>query len=179
MLQCRSLSNIMLPPALNRYWYWNLHLDLNGSRYGCQTRLITYNCYTLSIPKGNKTRLIWTRYGQWSGADLGLILTDFLTEGPREQASRGAPGNFFWFLKSLKFPFLGFLSNDRKLEKENIFPDYFPESSIIVILLLKMFILKNLTDFRKTVETGVDPRLMIDWLGMRKIFSKFFEFYLR
>ena len=42
------------------------------------------------------------------GADLGLILTDFLNEGPREQASRGAPGNFFWFLKSLKFPFSGF-----------------------------------------------------------------------
>ena len=56
-------------------------------------------------------------------------------------------------------PFLGFLSNARKLEKENICPDYFPESSIIVILLLKMFIVKNLTDFRKTVETGVDPRL--------------------
>ena len=56
-------------------------------------------------------------------------------------------------------PFLGFLSNARKLEKENICPDYFPESSIIVILSLKMFIVKNLTDFRKTVETGVDPRL--------------------
>ena len=42
------------------------------------------------------------------GADLGLILTDFLNEGPREKASRGAPGNFFWFLKSLKFPFSGF-----------------------------------------------------------------------
>ena len=58
-----------------------------------------------------------------------------------------------------KVPFLGFLSNARKLEIENICPDYFPESSIIVILLLKMFIVKNLTDFRKTVETGVDPRL--------------------
>ena len=60
-------------------------------------------------------------------------------------------------------PFPGFLSNARKLEKENICPHYFPdfnlESSIIVILLLKMFIVKNLTDFRKTVETGVDPRL--------------------
>ena len=44
-------------------------------------------------------------------------------------------------------------------KKENICPDYFPEGSIIVILLLKMFIVKNLTDFRKTVETGVDPRL--------------------
>ena len=58
-----------------------------------------------------------------------------------------------------KVPFLGFLSNARKLEIENICPDYFPESSIIVILLLKMLIVKNLTDFRKTVEAGVDPRL--------------------
>ena len=94
-----------------------------------------------------------------AGADLGLILTDFLNEGPREQASRGAPGNFFLIFKVPKVPFLGFLSNARKLEKENICPDYFPESSIIVILLLKMFIVKNLTDFHKTVETGVDPRL--------------------
>ena len=94
-----------------------------------------------------------------TGADLGLILTDFLNEGPREKASRGAPGNFFLIFKVPKVPFLGFLSNARKLEKENICPDYFPESSIIVILLLKMFIVKNLTDFRKTVETGVDPRL--------------------
>ena len=93
------------------------------------------------------------------GADLGSILTDFLKEWPREQASRGAPGNFFLIFKVPKVPFLGFLSNARKLEKENICPDYFPESSIIVILLLKMFIVKNLTDFRKTVETGVDPRL--------------------
>ena len=66
-------------------------------------------------------------------------------------------------------PFLGFLSNARKLEKENICPDYFPESSIIVILLLKMFIVKNLTDFRKTVETGVDPRL---WFSLdHKLYS--------
>ena len=90
-----------------------------------------------------------------AGADLGLILTDFLIEGSREQASRGAPREFFWIIKVPKVPFLGFLSNARKLEKENIFR----ESSIIVILLLKMFIVKNLTDFRKTVETGVDPRL--------------------
>ena len=63
-------------------------------------------------------------------------------------------------------PFPGFLSNGRKLEKENICPDYFPdfnlESSIIVIVLLKMFIVKYLTDFRRTVETGVDPRLYIN-----------------
>ena len=60
-----------------------------------------------------------------------------------------------------KVPFPGFLSNARKLEKENICPDFNLESSIIVILLLKMFIVKNLTDFRKTVETGVDPRLTL------------------
>ena len=34
------------------------------------------------------------------------------------------------------------------------------ESSIIIIIIIKnMFIMKNLTDFRKTVETGVDPPL--------------------
>ena len=91
-------------------------------------------------------------------------MTDFLNEELREKACRGAPRNFFLIFKVPKVPFLGFLSNARKLEKENICPDYFPESSIIVILLLKMFIAKNLTDFRKTVETGVDPRLGYQFL---------------
>ena len=35
------------------------------------------------------------------------------------------------------------------------------ESSIIIIIIKNMFIMKNLTDFRKTVETGVDPPLLI------------------
>ena len=48
-----------------------------------------------------------------TGADLGYILTDFLNEGPREQASREARG-------LTKVPFPRFLSNARKLEKENI-----------------------------------------------------------
>ena len=43
-----------------------------------------------------------------AGADLGLILTDFLNEEPREQASRGAPGNFFLIFFLRKFPFSGF-----------------------------------------------------------------------
>ena len=30
---------------------------------------------------------------------------------------------------------------------------------MVVYMLRPMFIVKNLTDFRKTVETGVDPRL--------------------
>ena len=105
----------------------------------------------------NSTSFLTTGF---ASADLGLILTDFLNEGPRERAPRGSPREFFFIFKVPKVPFLGFLSNAQKLEKENIFPDYFPESSIIVILLLKMFIVKNLTDFRKTVETGVDPRLV-------------------
>ena len=73
------------------------------------------------------------------------------------------PLGIFWIFKVPEVPFPGFVSNGRKLEKENICPDHFPdfnlESSIIDILLLKMFIVKNLIDFRKTVETGVDPRL--------------------
>ena len=51
-------------------------LDLNGSRYGCQTRLITYNCYTLLIRKGNETRLILTRYvltGLWQVTHLSKL----------------------------------------------------------------------------------------------------------
>ena len=70
----------------------------------------------------------------------------------------------FLDINSLKFPFRGFWFiewglNAWKLEKENICPDHFPdfylESSIII---KNMFIMKNLTDFRKTVETDVDPR---------------------
>ena len=30
---------------------------------------------------------------------------------------------------------------------------------IIIIIINNMFVMKNLTDFRKTVETGTDPRL--------------------
>ena len=37
------------------------------------------------------------------------------------------------------------------------FPDFNLESATIIIK--NMFIMKNLTDFRKTVETGLDPRL--------------------
>ena len=40
------------------------------------------------------------------------------------------------------------------------FPDFNLESATIIIK--NMFIMKNLTDFRKTVETGLDPRLAAD-----------------
>ena len=43
------------------------------------------------------------------------------------------------------------ISNARKLEKTLIIPwNHFPE---------KIFFVKNLTDFRKTMETGVDSHL--------------------
>jgi len=48
------------------------------------------------------------------------------------------------------------------LEKENICPDHFPDfnfESSITVIIKNMLIVKNLTDFRKTVETGVDQRL--------------------
>ena len=54
-------------------------------------------------------------------------------------------------------------------KKKTFVQTIFPDSSIIVILLLKMFIVKNLTDFRKTVETGVDPRVL---------FGRYFTDYL-
>jgi len=45
-------------------------------------------------------------------------------------------------------------------KKENICPDHFPDFNLASFIIIKsMFIMKNLTDFRKTVETGVNPRL--------------------
>ena len=45
-------------------------------------------------------------------------------------------------------------------KKENIFPDHFPNFNLGSFIIIKsMFIMKNLTDFRKTVETGVNPHL--------------------
>ena len=85
-----------------------------------------------------------------AGADLGKILTDFLNEGPREQASKEARGR-------AKVPFPRFRSNARKtFVPVDHFPDFNLESSTIIIK--NMFLMKNLTDFRKTVETGLDPR---------------------
>ena len=42
----------------------------------------------------------------------------------------------------------------------------FQISSSKVFFIKNIFIMKNLTDFRKTLETGVDPRLInIDFLA--------------
>ena len=45
-------------------------------------------------------------------------------------------------------------------KKENICPDRFPDFNLGSFIIIKsMFIMKNLTDFSKTVETGVNPHL--------------------
>ena len=45
-------------------------------------------------------------------------------------------------------------------KKENICPDHFPDFNLGSFIIIKsMFIMKNLTDFRKTVETGVNPHM--------------------
>ena len=66
-----------------------------------------------------------------------------------------------------KFSFPGFRftegpSNAQKLEKENICPDHFPDFNLKSSIVVKnIFIMKNLTDFRKKVETGVNSHLLV------------------
>ena len=84
------------------------------------------------------------------------INTDrFPQRAPKAEASRGVrrrppPGNFLDFY-SLKSPFLGFIVIQK---------GYWPDSNLESVFIIKnIFVMKNVTDFRKTVETGVDPRL--------------------
>ena len=87
-----------------------------------------------------------------AGADLGLILTDFLNERRRRKLLGGPGacpnGKFFSILTSqsplswvsesfIQDNLASFISSDEALQ-------------------LNISIIKNLTDFRKTVETGVD-----------------------
>ena len=52
---------------------------------------------------------------------------------------------------SLKSPFLDLIV---------IQTGYWPDSNLGSVFIIKItFIMKNVNDFRKTVETGVDPRL--------------------
>ena len=89
-----------------------------------------------------------------TGADLGWIWPISSTNaegvtfsGVRELAS---PRNFLVF-NSLKSSFLGF---------RVIHTVYWPDSNLqSVFIIWSIVIMKNVTDFRKTLETGVDPRL--------------------
>ena len=63
----------------------------------------------------------------------------------------GYPRNFFGF-SFLKISFPGFIV---------IQTGYWPDSKFESISIIKnIFVMKNVTDFRKTVETIVDPRLI-------------------
>ena len=53
---------------------------------------------------------------------------------------------------SLKSPFLDFIV---------IQTGYWPDSNLESVFIIKnIFVMKNVTDFRKMVETGVDPRMV-------------------
>ena len=55
-------------------------------------------------------------------------------------------------------------------KKKRFVQTIFESSIIIIIIIIKnMFIMKNLTDFRKTVETGVDPPLNTGHLILYRI----------
>ena len=56
------------------------------------------------------------------------------------------------------------------------FPDFNLESATISIK--NTFLMKNLTDFRKTVETGLDPRLSIHKLKAEEMHFRAFSFSL-
>ena len=80
-----------------------------------------------------------------------------------------------------KFPFLGFCLMPENWKKKTFVPvdhflDFNLESSTIIIK--NMFIMKNLTDFRKTVETGLDPRLSIHKLKAEEMHFRAFSFSL-
>ena len=86
------------------------------------------------------------------------INTDrFPKRAAKAQASRGVqrrapPGNFLDF-HSLKSPFLDLIV---------IQTGYWPDSNLGSVFIIKIiFIMKNVTDFLKMVETGVDPRLLV------------------
>ena len=92
-------------------------------------------------------------YGTRRGSRIN---TDrFPKPAPKAQASRDVPkrappGNFLDF-HSLKSPFLDFIV---------IQTGYWLDSNSESIFIIKnIFVMKIVTDFRKTVETGVDPRL--------------------
>ena len=64
---------------------------------------------------------------------------------------------FFWDFNFLKSSFLGFWV---------IQTGYWPDLNLEIFFLLKEYLfMKNLTDFHKTVEAGVDPRLIVKFLA--------------
>ena len=68
------------------------------------------------------------------------------------------PQDIFFDFNSLKSPFLGF----RLIQTGNC-PNHFRDFNLEFTFIKKyvLFIMKNLTDFRKMVETGMDLCLFI------------------
>ena len=69
-----------------------------------------------------------------------------------------------------KFPFLGFCLMPGNWKKKTFVPvDHFPDFNLesATISIKNTFLMKNLTDFRKTVETGLDPLLRYARLHFR------------
>ena len=153
-----SQQRILLPPScvlmtsLPMASLFSVFCDLRGRRVHwvpetsgfCQTAV-----FTVTHAKSLSLRIVCRRGSR--------INTDrFPKRAPKAQASRGVrrrtlPGNFLDF-HSLKSPFPGFIV----IQKE-YWPDFNLES---VFIIKNIFVMKNVTDFRKTVETGVDPCLM-------------------
>ena len=100
-----------------------------------------------------KESVRWLRRGSRINTD------PFPKRGPKKQASRG-PGAYFraifWRISTPK----GLLSHSDRVFTvcQNHLKDFNLE---FFSLIWNIFIIKNLTDFRKTAETGVDPSL---WL---------------
>ena len=97
-----------------------------------------------------------------SGADLGYILTDFLNERRRRNIRRGFRGmlaqKISWVCQSFRRDINQFHSPLIKPCKTGgLF--HLSISTWYVSLYQKIFITKTLTDFRRTVETTVDPRI--------------------
>ena len=96
-----------------------------------------------------------------TGTDLWQILTNFLNERQRRKSLGGSgrmlPMGIFSILTIPKSPFLDFWV---------IQTEYWPvpspgwnEALQLGKFFFNMSVMKNLTDFHKAVETGVDPRL--------------------
>ena len=80
-----------------------------------------------------------------------------------------------------KFPFPGFCLMPGNWKKKTFVPvDHFLDFNLesATIIIKNMFIMKNLTDFRKTVETGLDPRLSRHKLKAEEMHFRAFSFSL-
>ena len=90
--------------------------------------------------------------------DLGQILTDFLNERRRRKLLAGSGGGLpleiFWDFYSFKSPFQGF----------QVIQTGFQLGKGFLFNIKNIFIMKNVTNFCKTVETHVDLHLPLSFV---------------